>query len=408
MERASIGTRDMPKRLTRRQQAFLEAYRTWGFIKIAADKSNVSRELHYNAMRVSETYRDAFAAIELEQREALIQQARELSLQGPIAPVYYSRKIVGFRLKPDIRLLMKQLRQADPKKFCFRQPRRRKPDSERVFQGFSFQRIRRSDTPESGQKPDSEGVFRLSRFRTSWLPETRNSQRAEEIRQPTPSNSELVPMDRAAGRPPVISRFLHSTTRPLAAPRDTPIPAAAGAPDQGRKPDSEGDFGRRANDSPRRSPQPHLHDFVCERTSARVGLPAERAPAPRQASRSLSPRWTGTDSKPGAMAPDQGFETLWSTLPRATPSAVPRSPRLYRFPQSVPGRRSPLSATHRSTPRGSRAEQWSRPPPPLTKDQKPGLPNTAHWRRSNLSATHRPTPPQSSGTLASGMLGLPT
>ena len=141
----------MPKCLTRRQHAFLEAYRTWGFIKIAADKANVSRELHYNAMRVSETYRDAFAAIEQAQREALIQQAQELSLQGPIAPVYYSRKIVGFRLNPDIRLLMKQLRQADPKKFRFRQPRSRKPDSERDFQGFSFQRGRGSEPP--GERP---------------------------------------------------------------------------------------------------------------------------------------------------------------------------------------------------------------------------------------------------------------
>ena len=45
-------------------------------------------KLHYNALRVSETYRDAFATIEQEQMQALIQQAQELSLQGPIAPVY--------------------------------------------------------------------------------------------------------------------------------------------------------------------------------------------------------------------------------------------------------------------------------------------------------------------------------
>ena len=53
----------MPKPLTAKQQSFLEAYRTYGIVRIAAAKSGVSRELHYNALRVSETYRLALANI---------------------------------------------------------------------------------------------------------------------------------------------------------------------------------------------------------------------------------------------------------------------------------------------------------------------------------------------------------
>jgi len=74
----------MSKPLSRRQQAFLGAYRVHGSIEIA----QVSCELHYNALRVSQTYYEVFAAIEREHSEALVEQAQELAEQGPIAPVY--------------------------------------------------------------------------------------------------------------------------------------------------------------------------------------------------------------------------------------------------------------------------------------------------------------------------------
>ncbi len=65
----------MPKPLTIKQQAFLEAYRTYGIIRIAAATSGVSRELHYNALRVSETYRQALSAIDKEHPRRLEEQA---------------------------------------------------------------------------------------------------------------------------------------------------------------------------------------------------------------------------------------------------------------------------------------------------------------------------------------------
>jgi len=238
----------MPKRLTRRQQAFLEAYRVWGFIKIAADKASVSRELHYNALRVSETYRDTFSAIEKEHTDALVQQAQELSLQGPIAPVYYSRKIVGFRLNPSIRLLMKQLRLADPKKFSFRKPRPRKPDSGRDFPGFSLQAFRRADSPGSRPKPDSEGVFRLSRLRSSRRVKARKSEPSKEIRREDgPALQASEQMRRFATRPAGPGWATGWPFRP------------EGSRGPGGKPDSEDNFRRRAGVLPQWRTQQHLH-----------------------------------------------------------------------------------------------------------------------------------------------------
>src|SRR5688572_24384040 len=80
----------MPKPLTIKQQAFLDAYRTYGIVRIAAAKSGVSRELHYNALRVSETYCQALAAIDKEHALQLEEQARTIILnQGVPEPVFY-------------------------------------------------------------------------------------------------------------------------------------------------------------------------------------------------------------------------------------------------------------------------------------------------------------------------------
>src|SRR6218665_1098001 len=127
----------MTKPLTRPQEAFLDAYRIYGIVRIAAPQAGVSRELHYNAMRVSETYREAFAAIQREHALGLEEQAREIAVNGIPEPVYYGRKLVAFKRKHSDSLLIRLLEANDPEKFGRPKApagRRRKP-----VHGVNFQ-----------------------------------------------------------------------------------------------------------------------------------------------------------------------------------------------------------------------------------------------------------------------------
>jgi len=122
--------------LTKHQEAFLEAFRTYGIVRIAAGMAGVSRELHYNALRVSETYREAFATIQQDHAFRLEEEARAIAVEGIPEPVYYGRQIVGFRRKYSGRLLIRLLEANDPAKFCRpRAParRRRRPDTGAFF-----------------------------------------------------------------------------------------------------------------------------------------------------------------------------------------------------------------------------------------------------------------------------------
>src|SRR6218665_682443 len=121
----------MAKKITKRQQAFLDAYRELGFVHGAALKAGVSRELHYNAMRVSKPYREAFREIEQTFALKLEEEARRLAVIGEVVPVYYGRKLVGFRNRPSDRLLIFLLKANNPEKFVepLRRRRRQKPDS---------------------------------------------------------------------------------------------------------------------------------------------------------------------------------------------------------------------------------------------------------------------------------------
>ena len=142
----------MAKRLTKRQQAFLDAYREFGFVHGAALKAGVSRELHYNAMRVSKPYREAFREIEQTFALKLEEEARRLAVIGEVVPVYYGRKLVGFRNRPSDRLLMFLLKANNPEKFVepFRRRRTRKPDSRAksrrsaAASSFSWKRMSRA------------------------------------------------------------------------------------------------------------------------------------------------------------------------------------------------------------------------------------------------------------------------
>src|SRR6218665_276098 len=142
----------MAKKITKRQQAFLDAYRELGFVHGAALKAGVSRELHYNAMRVSKPYREAFREIEQTFALKLEEEARRLAVIGEVVPVYYGRKIVGFRNRPSDRLLIFLLKANNPEKFVepLRRRRTRKPDSRAISRGnavapsFSWKRMSRA------------------------------------------------------------------------------------------------------------------------------------------------------------------------------------------------------------------------------------------------------------------------
>ncbi len=134
---SQTGTASMTKPLTERQEKFLDAFRTYGIVLIAARKAGVSHELHYNAMRVSETYRQAFAAIQQQHALGLEEQAREIAVNGIPEPVYYGRKLVAFKRKHSDSLLIRLLEANAPEKFGRPKAparRRRRPDGGRNFQ----------------------------------------------------------------------------------------------------------------------------------------------------------------------------------------------------------------------------------------------------------------------------------
>ena len=156
----------MAQRITNRQQAFLDAYRELGFVHGAALQASVSRELHYNALRLSKPYREAFQEIEQILALRLEEEARRVALQGNPEPIYYGRKIVGYRARPSEKLLIFLLQANNPEKFLdpFCRSRKRKPDRRPISRrsaatpSFSWKRLRRSLRDQSvsglsGRKP---------------------------------------------------------------------------------------------------------------------------------------------------------------------------------------------------------------------------------------------------------------
>ena len=165
----------MTKPLTKRQETFLDSSRTYGIVRIAAKKAGVSHELHYNAMRVSETYRQAFAAIQQEHALGLEEQAREIAVDGIPEPVYYGRKLVAFKRKHSDQLLIRLLEANDPEKFGRPKApprRRRRPDNGAFFRTrlpqilaekraqsrsdrSTWKRLRRTGTPAEELSPQT-------------------------------------------------------------------------------------------------------------------------------------------------------------------------------------------------------------------------------------------------------------
>ena len=109
--------KDMSKPLTERQQGFLDAYQVTGQVKPAAARAGCSRELHYGALRTSETYQEEFSLVQqrlaAELEEALWQRA----VYGVKIPKFYRGELIGYEIRYSDTLLMTLLEARDPEKF---------------------------------------------------------------------------------------------------------------------------------------------------------------------------------------------------------------------------------------------------------------------------------------------------
>jgi hypothetical protein len=104
--------------LTERQQAFLNAYRYSGMVKEAAAEAGCSRELHYNALRTSEAYREAFAVLQQVLAFELEEEARRRAVDGVKIPVVYRGKVIGYDTRYSDNLLVFLLEANHPEKFA--------------------------------------------------------------------------------------------------------------------------------------------------------------------------------------------------------------------------------------------------------------------------------------------------
>ncbi len=107
----------MKKPLTDQQTEFLVAYRTEGRVKPAAARAGCSRELHYNALRTSETYRKAFAMVQQDFVDELEEEMRQRAIYGVKIPKFYRGEVIGYETRYSDTLLMALLEANNPEKF---------------------------------------------------------------------------------------------------------------------------------------------------------------------------------------------------------------------------------------------------------------------------------------------------
>ena len=105
------------KPITERQQAFLDAYRVHGKVKPAAEQVGCSRELHYGAMRTSETYREEFSLVQMRRADELEEAMWQRAVYGVKIPKFYRGEIIGYDIRYSDVLLMRLMEANDPEKF---------------------------------------------------------------------------------------------------------------------------------------------------------------------------------------------------------------------------------------------------------------------------------------------------
>ncbi len=107
----------MNKLITERQQGFLDAYQVTGQVKSAAARAGCSRELHYGALRTSETYREAFDLVEQRRAAELEDELWQRAVYGVKIPKFYRGEVIGYEIRYSDTLLMRLLEARDPEKF---------------------------------------------------------------------------------------------------------------------------------------------------------------------------------------------------------------------------------------------------------------------------------------------------
>ncbi len=105
------------KPITERQQGFLDAYQATGQVKSAAAQAGCSRELHYGALRTSETYREAFDLVEQRLAAELEEELWQRAVYGVKIPKFYRGEVIGYEIRYSDTLLMTLLETRDPEKF---------------------------------------------------------------------------------------------------------------------------------------------------------------------------------------------------------------------------------------------------------------------------------------------------
>ncbi len=105
------------KPLTQRQQAFLDAYQVTGQVKPAAARAGCSRELHYGALRTSETYREEFSLVQQRLAAELEEELWQRAVYGVKIPKFYHGQVIGYEIRYSDTLLMQLLEARDPEKF---------------------------------------------------------------------------------------------------------------------------------------------------------------------------------------------------------------------------------------------------------------------------------------------------
>ncbi len=107
----------MNKPITQRQQVFLDAYQVTGQVRSAAARAGCSRELHYGALRTSETYREAFDLVEQRRAAELEEALWQRAVYGVKIPKFYRGELIGYEIRYSDTLLMQLLEARDPEKF---------------------------------------------------------------------------------------------------------------------------------------------------------------------------------------------------------------------------------------------------------------------------------------------------
>ncbi len=108
---------DTSKPLTQRQQGFLDAYQVTGQVKPAAARAGCSRELHYGALRTSETYREEFSLVQQRLAAELEDELWQRAVYGVKIPKFYRGEVIGYEIRYSDTLLMTLLEARDPEKF---------------------------------------------------------------------------------------------------------------------------------------------------------------------------------------------------------------------------------------------------------------------------------------------------